>query len=71
MASPTAFSMKSPRAIILLGDEHKTLCLTIAVDALKKLLPAETFRQTSEKLTSFSHGSGTVLFFEDTAVVEA
>lgn len=71
MASPTAFSMESSRAIILLGDEHKTLCLTNAVDALKKLLPAETFRQTSEKLTSFSHGSGTVLFFEDTAVVEA
>lgn len=68
-ASPTAFNMQSSRAILLFGGEHQKLW-DITTSVLKEIVPEDRFAPTQEKMTRFSKGAGTVLFFEDTAIVE-
>lgn len=68
--TPSAFNSQSGRTVLLLGGEHKKLW-NIVKDALKKMLPAPAFAATESKIEkSFISGYGTVLFFEDRAVVE-
>lgn len=67
--SPSAFNSQSARVILLLGAQHDTLW-DIAMDALRKIVPAEHFAPTEEKINSFKSGYGTVLYFEDNSVVE-
>ena len=67
---PSAFNSQSTRAVLLLGDSHQKLW-TIVKDTLKKIVPAEAFVKTEEKINhSFAAGYGTVLFFEDQTVVK-
>ena len=67
--APSAFNSQSSRIIILLGKEHiRFWDLTRA--QLKKIVPAEKFQGTSDKLDSFSNAAGSVLFFEDQEVVK-
>ena len=62
---PSAFNSQSTRVVLLLGESHKKLW-KIVKDALKKIVPAEAFVKTEEKIdNSFACGYGTVLFFED------
>ena len=56
---PSAFNSQSTRIVLLLGESHKKLW-EIVKDTLRKIVPAEAYKA----------GYGTVLFFEDTAVVE-
>lgn len=66
---PSSFNSQSTRVVLLLGDEHKKLW-DIVKRTLKKLVPAEAFAQTEAKIDNcFASGHGTVLYFEDTAVV--
>ena len=66
---PSAFNSQSTRVVLLLGESHKKLW-QIVKDALKKIVPAEAFVKTEEKIDhSFACGYGTVLFFEDQKVV--
>ena len=59
---PSAFNSQSTRIVLLLGESHKKL---------RKIVPAEAYKATEAKIdNSFEAGYGTVLFFEDTAVVE-
>ena len=69
VASPSAFNMQSARAVILLGTEHEALWNGIVHDTLQAIVPAEKFAPTASKLAGFAAGAGTVLFFEDEAVV--
>lgn len=64
---PSAFNMQSQRAVLLLENAHHTLW-KIALDALQKIVPAESFARTQQKIASFDAGHGTILFFDDTAV---
>lgn len=41
------------------------------MEALRKIVPANNFASTEAKINSFKSGHGTVLFFEDFALVEA
>lgn len=67
--APSAFNSQSARVVVLLGSQHDQLW-EIAKEALRKVVPADKFAPTEEKINSFRNGYGSVLFFEDTAVVE-
>ena len=68
--TPTAFNSQNGRVLVLLNDQHDKLW-KFAYDALKAIVPAESFPATAEKINSFAAAYGTVLFFEDTATVKA
>ncbi|WP_313639341.1 nitroreductase family protein [Paenibacillus sp.] len=67
--SPTSFNSQSSRAVVLLGEQHDKLW-DITTETLRKIVPAEQFEGTAQKLASFKGGFGSVLFFEDQAVVK-
>lgn len=67
--SPSSFNSQSSRVVILWGD-HSHKLWNIAKDELKVLISEEAFKSTSEKLDSFARGSGTILFFEDSRVID-
>lgn len=66
--APSAFNSQSGRAVVLLGGEHDALW-GIVLETLRKIVPAERFAQTAEKIAGFAAGHGTVMFFEDQEVV--
>ncbi len=67
--TPTAFNSQSGRVIILLDQGHDQLW-DLTKNTLKEIVPEDSFDQTAQKIDSFKNGYGTVLFFEDQAVVE-
>lgn len=67
---PSAFNSQTTRTVILLGEYHDKLW-DITMEALRKIVPANNFASTEAKINSFKSGHGTVLFFEDFALVEA
>lgn len=68
---PSAFNSQSTRVVLLLGEHHKKLW-DITKDELQKIISADAFAVTKEKIeTSFQSGYGTVLFFEDQSVVKS
>jgi predicted oxidoreductase (fatty acid repression mutant protein) len=67
--TPTAFNSQSGRVVLLLENQHDKLW-DITKDALRKIVPAEKFKATEDKINSFQNGHGTVLFFEDMSIVE-
>lgn len=67
---PSAFNSQSTRVVLLLGENHKKLW-EITKETLKKIVSSEVFEGTKIKIdSSFEAGYGTILFFEDKAVVE-
>ena len=67
---PSAFNSQSTRVVLLLGEQHRRLW-NIVKDTLRKIVPADAFKATEQKIDgSFACGYGTVLFFEDLEVVE-
>lgn len=68
--SPSAFNSQSARVVLLLGSHHDRLW-DITKEALRKIVPANQFGSTEEKINSFKSGYGTVLFFEDNNVIES
>lgn len=67
---PSAFNSQTTRTVVLLGEHHDKLW-DITMEALRKIVPEKDFGSTEEKINSFKAGHGTVLFFEDFAVVES
>lgn len=67
--TPSAFNSQSARVLVLLGAEHDAFW-EITKNELRKIVPAESFAPTDEKINSFASGYGTILFFEDMSVVE-
>lgn len=68
--APSAFNSQSARTLVLFGDAHKRLWNEVVANALRGVMGGADFTATAEKLASFAAGRGTVLFFEDQAVVE-
>ncbi len=66
---PSAFNSQSARAVVLFGDNHDKLW-EIVRETLRKIVPAEAFASTDEKVNSFKNGFGTILYFEDQSVVQ-
>ncbi len=67
--TPSAFNSQSSRTVLLFGEESDKLWSLVG-EALKPLVPPESFGKTLEKLQGFAKGYGTILFFEDQSVVE-
>lgn len=67
--TPSAFNSQSGRAVTLLGKDHDELW-HMTESALKRIMPEEGFGATKEKLDAFRNAYGTVVFFEDSNVVE-
>lgn len=68
--TPSAFNSQSARVVLLLGKEHDKLW-DITKEALRKVVPAENFAPTEEKINSFKSGYGTILYFEETSIIES
>lgn len=68
--APSSFNSQSSRAVILFGDESLKFWGFVK-DALRPIVPADAFADTEKKVDSFAAGAGTVLFYEDTATVQA
>ncbi|HAG42900.1 MAG TPA: nitroreductase [Clostridium sp.] len=68
--TPSAFNSQSARVVLLLGEHHDKLW-DVTKETLRKIVPADKFGPTEEKINSFKSGYGTVLFFEDNSVVES
>jgi len=68
--TPSAFNSQGTRVVLLLEKHHDKLW-NIAKDALRKIVPAEQFSSTEDRINSFKNGYGTVLFFEDVSVIES
>jgi len=67
--TPSAFNSQSSRVLLVLNEQHDKLW-NLTENTLKNVVPAENFGPTAEKMAGFRAGYGTVLFFEDQAVVE-
>ncbi len=67
---PSAFNSQSARVVVLFGANHQK-SWDLTKDALRKIVPAENFGATEEKIDSFASAYGTVLFFEDNSVIES
>ena len=68
--TPSAFNSQSARVVLLLGKHHNKWW-DITKDALREIVPADKFSSTEDKINSFQNGYGTILFFEDTSVIES
>lgn len=68
--TPTAFNSQSGRVLVLLGKEHDKFW-NITMEALRKVVPAENFKSTEEKINAFASAYGTVLFYEDQSVIKS
>ncbi len=67
--TPSAFNSQSARVVVLFGEQHDKVW-DITRETLRKIVPAENFSDTDQKMNLFGSGYGTVLFFEDQEVVE-
>ncbi|MGZ0052142.1 nitroreductase family protein [Brevibacillus gelatini] len=68
--TPSAFNSQSARVVVLLGEQHDKLW-NITKETLRKIVPAENFASTEEKMNAFGNGYGTILFFEDQSVIKS
>ncbi len=68
--TPSSFNSQSARVVLLLGENHNKLW-DITKENLRKIVPADKFSSTENKINSFRNGYGTILFFEDTSVIES
>jgi len=66
--APSTFNSQSARAVLLTLEPHRRLW-DIVLDVLRPVVPPDSFARTKEKIEGFRAGAGTVLFFEDRAVV--
>lgn len=66
---PSAFNSQSARVVLLLGDNHHKLW-NITKECLKKIVPADKFPATENKIASFAAAYGTILYFEEEQTIQ-
>lgn len=66
---PSAFNMQSGRIIIATGENHDKIW-NITMETLRKIVPAEAFGRTEDKIKGFAAAYGTILYFDETAAVK-
>lgn len=67
--TPSSFNSQSARVVVLLKQHHDALW-DMTKETLRKIVPADKFSATEERINSFKNGYGTILFFEDNSVIE-
>ncbi|MEH7392499.1 nitroreductase family protein [Bacillus sp. JJ1503] len=68
--TPSAFNSQTARLVVLTGEAHDKLW-SITTETLRKVVGEGNFEGTQQKMDSFKAGHGTVLFFEDEAIVKS
>ena len=68
--TPSAFNSQTARLVVLTGEAHDKLW-DITTETLREVVGERDFTATQQKMDSFKAGYGTVLFFEDEAVVKS
>ena len=66
---PTAFNAQSARLVILFGDKHKAYWQMIR-ESLAKVAEASKLDSALNRLENFAKAYGTIVFYEDTDVLE-
>ena len=66
---PSAFNMQSGKVVVALGAVHDRIW-DITMDTLRAIVPPANFAVTEQKIHSFAAAYGTVLFFDDTSIVD-
>ena len=66
---PSAFNMQSGRIIIATGENHDKIW-NITMETLRKIVPAEAFGRTEDKIKGFAAAYGPILYFDETATVK-
>lgn len=68
--SPSAFNSQSTRVVVLFNEHHLKLW-SLVKEALDHILTPNDFDKSVSKIDAcFASGVGTVLFFEDSSVIE-
>lgn len=67
--APTSYNSQSSRVVLLFGDHHKALW-DIVLEALRPIAKPGRFPATEKKIAAFAAGWGTVLYFDDNAIVQ-
>jgi predicted oxidoreductase (fatty acid repression mutant protein) len=67
--TPSAFNSQSSRVVVLFGEQSDKLW-NITKESLRKIVPADNFGSTEERINGFANGYGTILFYEDQTVVK-
>ncbi|WP_304673406.1 nitroreductase family protein [Neisseria polysaccharea] len=67
--TPSSFNSQSARVVVLFGEEHDKVWQFVE-DALRAVVPADSFEPTAQKLKLFKAGAATILFYEDQNVVK-
>lgn len=68
---PSAFNSQTTRVVLLIGEHHQKLW-EIVENTLREKMSGRSFDATKAKIdNSFASGYGTILFFEDQAVVKS
>lgn len=68
--TPSAFNSQSSRVVLLLDKQHDRFW-DITMETLRRIIPADAFKATEDKINSFKSGYGTVLYFEDQGIVKS
>ncbi|WP_338472302.1 nitroreductase family protein [Niallia sp. XMNu-256] len=68
--TPSAFNSQTARLVVLTGEAHDKLW-DITTETLRKVVGEGDFSGTQQKMESFKAGYGTILFFEDEAIVKS
>lgn len=68
--TPSAFNSQTARLVVLTGEAHDKLW-DITTETLRKVVGDGDFSATQQKMDSFKVGFGTLLFFEDEAIVKS
>ncbi|GAA5903475.1 hypothetical protein JCM6882_006557 [Rhodosporidiobolus microsporus] len=65
---PSSFNSQSTRAVVVFGDSHDKVW-QIAKDQIKAIVPESAWPASEARLNGFQGAYGTVLFYEDQAVI--
>lgn len=70
LTTPSAFNSQTARILLLWGKESDEFW-DIAENELRKIVPADSFSSTHDKISSFRAGAGTILFYDESATITA
>lgn len=66
---PSAFNSQTQNVVLLFNEKSDRLW-DIVMDALRKVVPMDAFKETEDKINSFKSGYGTLLYFTDENVTK-
>ena len=69
MYTPTSFNAQEQRLVLLMGAKHKWFW-ELAEEKLAAIVPPEQFADTKARIDGFAGGCGTILLYQDMAVVK-